>query len=121
MLMVEIAATSSSRAQGLMYRKKLATDQGMLFIFDKPQQLSFWMRNTYVPLSVAYIDAQGIIQEIYDLEPLNESPVTSRSRSLLYAIETPKGWWQEHQCPVGTTIKELLPTNVKSLPLTTAP
>lgn len=114
-LTVEIAASPSNRAQGLMYRKTLQPDHGMLFIFERPQQLSFWMRNTYVALSIAYIDTHGTIREIYDLEPLDESPKTSLCKELLYAIESPRGWWQAHQCAVGTTIEALQPEQVQHL------
>ena len=88
----EIARTSAQREQGLMYRKTLKDGEGMLFIFERDQILSFWMKNTLVPLSIAYIARDGRILEIYDMEPGNLDPVQS-SRSARYALEVPQGWF----------------------------
>src|SRR5829696_3876676 len=75
-IMAEIAAAPRELATGMMYRKEMmGENEGMLFILPVPQQASFYMRNTYVPLSVAYIDTEGTILEIHDLQPLNEEPV----------------------------------------------
>ena len=88
----EIALTSAQLAQGLMYRKELKDGNGMLFIFERDQILSFWMKNTLVPLSIAYIASDGRILEIHDMEPGNLNPVQS-SRSARYALEVPRGWF----------------------------
>ena len=88
----EIALTPAQQQQGLMYRKTLKDGEGMLFIFDRDQILSFWMKNTLIPLSVAYIANDGKILEIHDMEPGNLSPVSS-SRSGRYALEVPQGWF----------------------------
>ena len=68
----EIADTPATREQGLMYRKQLAKNQGMLFIFREPDYYSMWMLNTYIPLSVAFLDKQGIILNIADMAPLTK-------------------------------------------------
>ena len=68
-LNVEVAVSDPQRMQGLMYRKKLGRDDGMLFIFDEPAYQSMWMKNTLIPLSVAFIDADGRILNILDMEP----------------------------------------------------
>src|SRR5712691_8594879 len=68
----EIADTPATREQGLMYRKQLAKNQGMLFIFRDPDYYSMWMLNTYIPLSVAFLDKQGIILNIADMAPLTK-------------------------------------------------
>jgi uncharacterized membrane protein (UPF0127 family) len=89
---VEIAKTDEERSQGLMFRKKLPDGEGMLFVFERDQQLSFWMKNTLIPLSIAFIASDGRITEIKDMQPLNENTVKS-SRSVRYALETPQGWF----------------------------
>ena len=89
---VELAKTDVQQSQGLMYRKKIKDGEGMLFIFEWDRILSFWMKNTLVPLSIAYIASDGRIFEIYDLEPGNLNVVTS-SRSGRYALEVPRGWF----------------------------
>jgi len=88
----ELARSVEERQQGLMHRKKLADGAGMLFIFDRDQVLSFWMKNTYVPLSIAFIAADGRIVEIKDMQPLDLNTVSS-SRSVRYALEVPQGWF----------------------------
>ena len=92
-LIVEIARTEAQRAQGLMHRTSLDDGAGMLFIFERDQILAFWMKDTLIPLSIAYISADGRILEIYDMEPGNLNPVVS-SRSARYALEVPQGWFQ---------------------------
>jgi len=89
---VEIARTEQERAQGLMYRKKLPDGEGMIFIFERDEQLSFWMKNTVIPLSIAFIASDGRITEIKDMQPLDLNSVKS-SRSVRYALETPQGWF----------------------------
>ena len=89
---VEIARTEEERAQGLMYRKELPDGKGMIFIFDRDQQLSFWMKNTVIPLSIAFIASDGRIIEIRDMRPLDLNSVKS-SRLVRYALETPQGWF----------------------------
>jgi len=88
----EIAQTQDERSRGLMFRKELADGDGMLFIFEKDEILSFWMKNTYIPLSIAYIASDGRIIEIKDMYPHDENPVAS-SRSVRYALEVPKDWF----------------------------
>jgi uncharacterized membrane protein (UPF0127 family) len=92
-LEVEIARTETERAQGLMYRKSLDDGKGMLFIFEKDEILSFWMKNTLIPLSVAFIASDGRILEIRHMEPESLIPVRS-SRSARYALEVPRGWFE---------------------------
>jgi uncharacterized membrane protein (UPF0127 family) len=75
-----------------MYRKKINDGEGMLFIFEQDQVLAFWMKNTLVPLSIAYISGDGRIIEIYDMEPGNLMSVRS-SRSVRFALEVPQGWF----------------------------
>ena len=88
----EIARTEEERARGLMFRDKLPDGKGMLFIFEYDQRLSFWMKNTYIPLSIAFIASDGRIIDIKDMQPLDLSPVQS-SRPARYALEVPQGWF----------------------------
>ena len=91
-LKAELARTPAQQQQGYMYRKEVKDGEAMLFIFDKDDILSFWMKNTLVPLSIAYIAQDGRILEIYDMKPGDLNPVRS-SRSVRYALEVPQGWF----------------------------
>lgn len=90
----EVAAAPAARARGLMFRESLPPDHGMLFIFEQEQVLHFWMRNTVIPLSIAYVDARGRIVRIADLEPLDERRVSSLAPAR-YALEMRRGWFQD--------------------------
>lgn len=91
---VEIADTPEARSRGLMFREELAPDEGMLFVFPDTQPRSFWMRNTPLPLSIAYIDERGRILEIHAMEPYSEVPVRSRNPAR-YALEVNRGRFRE--------------------------
>jgi len=91
-LVAELAVSDAQRARGLMHRASLPDGEGMLFVFDRDQRLSFWMKNTVIPLSIAFIASDGRITEIRDLRPLDLNPVVS-SRSVRYALEVPQGWF----------------------------
>ncbi|MDR2632585.1 MAG: DUF192 domain-containing protein [Treponema sp.] len=99
----EIARSDEERSQGLMNRKNLSDGKGMLFVFEKDQILSFWMKNTLIPLSIAFISAEGRILEIHDMEPGNIKPLYS-SRSARYALETPRSWFSR----VGVSVGDIL-------------
>jgi len=100
----EIAVTQEERSQGLMYRKKLPDGEGMFFILDKDEVISFWMKNTYIPLSIAYITYDGRIIDIKDMYPHDKNPVTS-SRSVRYALEVPQGWFSRAGVQEGDIVK----------------
>ena len=100
----EIAATEDERARGLMYRKKLADGEGMLFVFETDQVLSFWMKNTILPLSLAYLSSEGRIVRILDLEPRSLAPRSSE-RSVRYALEVPRGWFGRAGVSVGDLVE----------------
>ena len=99
----EIAKTDQERSQGLMHRKKLPDGEGMLFVFDRDQQLSFWMKNTIIPLSIAFIASDGRITEIKDMQPLDENSVRS-GRSVRYALEVPQGWFGRAGIKAGDVV-----------------
>ena len=90
-----------------MHRATLGPNEGMLFIFDFPQQVAFWMKNTPVPLSVAYIDSTGTIMEIYDMQPLSEALFPSTSPAVLYALEMRQGWFGQNGIKPGTVVEGL--------------
>jgi hypothetical protein len=105
-LEVEIASTPQTRALGLMNRFSLRQDHGMLFVFEAPQPLSFYMKNTYVPLSIAFIDARGKILNIEDMRPLDESIHWSKGLAL-YAVEMRQGWFASKGIGAGDAVTGL--------------
>lgn len=105
-LVVEVVDTPDQRATGLMNRFSLQPDHGMLFVFDKPQPLAFWMKNTYIPLSIAFVDRDGMIINIEDMRPQDESTHWSRANAL-YAIEVKQGWFAARGITPGTKVNGL--------------
>jgi uncharacterized membrane protein (UPF0127 family) len=102
-VLAEIARSDAERETGLMFRESLADGEGMLFVFEKDQTLSFWMKDTLVPLSIAYISYNGRILEIHDMKPRDLAPVRS-SRSARYALEVPQGWFGRAGIKPGDTL-----------------
>ena len=102
-LKVEVAADEPQRLQGLMYRKALGKEDGMLFIFDEPGYHSMWMKNTLIPLSVAYVDRDGVILNILDMEPQTEDSHCA-SRPARYALEMNRGWFAARGIKPGSRI-----------------
>ena len=100
----EIARTLDERSQGLMYRKNLDDGEGMLFVFEQDEVLSFWMKDTIIPLSLAFIASDGRIVEIRDLRPNDLNPVKS-SRSVRYALEVPQGWFSRAGVQPGDIVQ----------------
>jgi uncharacterized membrane protein (UPF0127 family) len=100
---VEVARTPEEREKGLMDRKSLGEREGMLFVFEQDRRLSFWMKNTYIPLSIAYIAKDGTIRDIFDMEPLSQRPIES-TRSVRYALELNQGAYAEAGVEVGDKI-----------------
>ncbi|MDR3301356.1 MAG: DUF192 domain-containing protein [Spirochaetaceae bacterium] len=99
----ELARSVEERMSGLMFRTKLLDGQGMFFIFPNDRVLSFWMKNTLIPLSIAFIAKDGTIAEIHDMEPGQLRSVQS-GRSLRYALEVPQGWFKRANIVVGDKI-----------------
>jgi len=101
---VEVAKTPQERSQGLMERKYLGKDDGMFFIFETEDRHGFWMKNTFIPLSIAFIDKNGRIVWITDMKPLTlDSHVPPQP--ILYALEMNKGWFSSHGIKAGDTIR----------------
>jgi uncharacterized membrane protein (UPF0127 family) len=101
---VEVVATEEKRMLGLMYRSALAQSQGMLFIFDQTGIYPFYMKNTKIPLSIAFIDSNGIILDIQQMTPFDEQTEHYPNNPFLYALETNQGWFLEQRIIVGDTV-----------------
>ena len=101
---VELAVTPEQRRQGLMFRERLGEREGMLFVFDDEQTVSFWMRDTPLPLSIAFIDARGVIVHVADMVPYSEAPVPSRY-PVRYALEVNKGALERAGIEVGDLVE----------------
>jgi uncharacterized protein len=100
----ELALTAQQQHTGMMFRTAMGTNAGMLFVMSEPQPASFWMKNCPLPLSIAYLDSEGVIREIHDLEPYNTNAVVSATSDIRFALETPQGWFQRHQIHPGVVI-----------------
>jgi uncharacterized protein len=99
---VEIADSPDEQAKGLMNRTALGEDRGMLFVFPDEEVRSFWMKNTLIPLSIAYMDSEGRIVDIQDMKPLDdEEPHYISAEPAQYALEVNKGFFDEHGVKVG--------------------
>lgn len=97
---VELARTDDEQRMGLMFRKELKDGNGMLFLYKSDRLMSFWMKNTSIPLSIAFLSSDGTIREIYDMEPLSLESVSSQ-RHVRYALEVPQGWFERVGLKVG--------------------
>ena len=101
---VEMAVTPEQRREGLMYRDRLGEREGMLFVFEQEEMLSFWMRNTPLPLSIAFIDARGVIVHITDMVPFSEVPVSSQFPAR-FALEVNQGAFARAGVAVGDLVE----------------
>ena len=99
----ELAADPGSRMQGLMYRKALGPNAGMLFIFDEAATHCMWMKNTLIPLSVAFIDERGTIVNIADMQPQTEQSHCA-SKAVPFALEMTRGWFAERGIKPGAKL-----------------
>jgi hypothetical protein len=107
-LTAEVAATPDQRATGLMNRFRLRPEQGMVFVFERAEPQAFWMKNTFIPLSIAFIAADGRILNIADMAPQDESLHWSRGAAL-HALEMRKGWFAERGIKPGDRVDGLPP------------
>ena len=105
-LTAEVAADEAQRSQGLMYRRMLPENWGMLFVFPDEMPQSFWMKNTYLPLSIAFIDGRGVIVNIADMKPLTTDPHPS-ARPAKYALEMNRGWFAKRGIKAGARVEGL--------------
>ena len=104
LIQVEIADTLELRRLGLMYRKELPHNCGMLFKFDQVSKQSFWMKNTFIPLDIGYIDSSGTLLEIYPMKPLDNRSTESLSDQIAMVLEMNQGWFRENKVSVGSRL-----------------
>jgi uncharacterized membrane protein (UPF0127 family) len=103
LLKVEVAFTESEKDMGLMFRDSLPETRGMLFVYEDEEELSFWMKNTHIPLTIAFIDEEGYILEIQDAKPNDETSITS-SQPCKYGLEVNRGWFERKGLGVGAQL-----------------
>ena len=100
---IEVVSNSQERKLGLMFRENLPYDNAMFFIWEYKKRQCMWMRNTYIPLNVAYLDSSGKILEIYDMVPLSDESVCSKKR-VRYALEVNLNWFEDNNILVGDVL-----------------
>ena len=108
LIRAEVAADFSTRGRGLMFRKSLAPNGGMLFIFDDAALHCMWMKNTFIALSVAFLDATGEIINIADMQPHSEQSHCA-TRPALYALEMDRGWFAQRGIKPGARLGGIPP------------
>jgi len=101
---MQLAVLPDEMMRGLMYRRDLAPDQGMLFVYASTQQLSFWMRNTPTALDIGFFNAAGELVEIYPMLPFDEKKISSRSRELKFALEMNLNWYRDNGVRPGAKL-----------------
>ena len=89
----------------MMFRTNVPEDEGMLFVSPVSYRASYWMKNCTVPLSIAYIDADGVIQEIHDLQPQDTNSVESATNNIRFALEVSQGWFARHNVRTGAVVR----------------
>ena len=104
-LETEMALNGVQQMTGMMWRTNMPENTAMIFVHPQPRQASYWMKNCYVPLSIAYIDTEGAILEIRDLQPHDTISVVSAATNVRFALETPQGWFQRHNINTGAVVR----------------
>lgn len=104
-LVTEVARQPKEVETGMMWRTSMAENEGMLFVFAQPHRASFWMKNTLVPLSCAYIDEHGVILEIHDMQPRNLKPIVASTDKVQFVLEVKQGWFVRNKVGVDTVVR----------------
>jgi len=104
-MVVELAQSLIQVQTGMMFRTNLAENAGMLFVFSTPHRAEFWMKNCPLPLSAAYIDPDGVILEIHNLQPHNEKSVVAASERVQFVLEANQGWFGRHNVTAGMVVR----------------
>lgn len=104
-----VADDDAKRAEGLMYVTQLPADTGMLFIFDNEQPLSFWMKNTLIPLSIGFLDSKGVLVDVQEMTPAQSMvqvtvPTYHSRKPARFALEMNKGWFKQHKISTGAKL-----------------
>jgi uncharacterized membrane protein (UPF0127 family) len=102
---VEIASTVPERQRGLMFRASMAENRGMLFVYSANTQGGYWMRNTLIPLTIAYIGADGRIQELRDGVPLDDQNILTPAQPYRFVLEMNVGWFARHGVGIGDKLE----------------
>ncbi len=105
-IQAEVAATDAARQQGLMLRTKMGASEGMVFDFQAPAGVCMWMKNTLIPLSVAFIDSEGVIVNIEDMQPETTDSHCAK-KTVRYALEMNQGWFKQKNIKPGVKIEGL--------------
>jgi uncharacterized membrane protein (UPF0127 family) len=108
-LTIELATTPEARSCGLSLRDNLPANRGMLFVYAEPEILTFWMKNTRMPLSIAFIDTASRIVSIQKMNPFPITTVYESPVPALYALEVNQGWFEENGVGVGDAVEFRLP------------
>ena len=103
-MIAELALTPIQQQTGMMFRTNMEENAGMLFPLPYTQRASFWMKHCPYPLSAAYIDQEGVIQEIHDLQPYNTNAVVAAGDNIRFVLETRQGWFQRHNITTNVAI-----------------
>jgi uncharacterized membrane protein (UPF0127 family) len=103
-MVAELALSPDQQRTGMMFRTNMADNAGMLFPLPYTQPASFWMKNCPLPLSAAYIDPEGVIQEVHDFVPYNTNAVVAATDNIRFVLETPQGWFKKHNIGPGVAI-----------------
>ena len=107
-MLVEVADDGQEQARGLMNRDSLGANEGMLFVYPESKERSFWMKNTRIPLSIAFAAPDGTIVSMFDMRPMS-SRSTRSGADAMYALEVNQGWFEDHDVSVGDKLGELPP------------
>ncbi|KDE40220.1 exported protein [Nitrincola lacisaponensis] len=107
-LLAEVALTPSQRSQGLMWRTEMPENGGMLFILDPQPRQCFWMRNTYIPLTLAFLDQDFRILQFNDMTPLSDE-LHCAEQTASFALETHQGWFSQRDIQIGSYLEASLP------------
>ena len=102
---LDVATTTEQKQLGLLHHPTIATNAGMVFVFDQPTPACFWMKNTLIPLSIGFIDEQGILVQVEDMAP-NTLTTHCAKTAIKYAIEMNKGWYAKNKANIGMPLLE---------------
>ncbi len=103
-LRVELVEKLEDQERGLMFRTSLPENEGMLFVYKRPQEMSFWMKNTFIPLDIAFVGADGRILNIHHARPLDETILYRSAGEAKYVIETNQGWFEKNGIRPGDRV-----------------
>jgi uncharacterized protein len=101
---LQLAVTMPEMERGLMERRGLGRDDGMLFVYAEPQAMSFWMHNTPTPLDIGFFDHAGRLEEVYQMQPFDETPLNAHSKQLQFALEMNEGWFRDNGVRPGAPL-----------------